>query len=172
MQRIAMLTLFVGLMSVGCSSTGTTIRAQSPDVAPAYAEGEMLNGQIQQTRAHHLQHHRLKQEAAGLMYNTYHTPYQQYGHSYTPTAYHSAAPGSRSPYAMWGEYENCEQCQVENCKDPNRCRLFHKKPHHYHTYAYKEPRNLSYPAPGQTGGVVVYPYYTHKGPDDFFYGMK
>ena len=50
-------------------------------------------------------------------------------------------------------------------------------PRHVHNYSYDAPRNLAYPAganpnvPGQMGPmpVVQYPYYTTKGPDDFFH---
>jgi hypothetical protein len=35
-------------------------------------------------------------------------------------------------------------------------------------YRYKAPKNLVYPPANQPAGVVVYPYYTVKGPDDFF----
>lgn len=35
-------------------------------------------------------------------------------------------------------------------------------------YRYRAPQNLRYPAANQPAGVVVYPYYTVKGPDDFF----
>lgn len=41
-------------------------------------------------------------------------------------------------------------------------------PHHYHSYSYERPANLVYPSPNAVGGSVVYPYYTHKGPSDFF----
>ena len=37
-----------------------------------------------------------------------------------------------------------------------------------HTYRVQQPKNLSYPQPNAVGGAVVYPYYTHKGPSDFF----
>ena len=50
-------------------------------------------------------------------------------------------------------------------------------PRHVHNYSYDAPRNLAYPpnanpaVPGQMGPmpVVQYPYYTTKGPDDFFH---
>jgi len=45
------------------------------------------------------------------------------------------------------------------------------QPRHHRTYSYSAPRDLTYPAqsgPGAVGGAVVYPYYTHKGPSDFF----
>lgn len=35
-------------------------------------------------------------------------------------------------------------------------------------YRYRAPQNLRYPAANQPAGVVAYPYYTVKGPDDFF----
>jgi len=35
-------------------------------------------------------------------------------------------------------------------------------------YRYRAPKNLRYPPANQPAGVVVYPYYTLKGPDDFF----
>ena len=50
-------------------------------------------------------------------------------------------------------------------------------PRHVHNYSYNAPRNLSYPqgaanpaTPGAQGPMpmVQYPYYTTKGPDDFF----
>jgi hypothetical protein len=41
-------------------------------------------------------------------------------------------------------------------------------PKHHMTYSYQRPSNLSYPPPQVPGGVIVYPYYTLKGPSDFF----
>lgn len=41
-------------------------------------------------------------------------------------------------------------------------------PTHYHTFTYNPPQNLVYPQQNQPAAVVQYPYYTHKGPDDFF----
>ncbi len=39
-------------------------------------------------------------------------------------------------------------------------------------YRYQAPKDLVYPAANQPAGVVVYPYYTLKGPDDFFLDKK
>ena len=39
---------------------------------------------------------------------------------------------------------------------------------HYHTYEYKAPKNLKYPPANQPPAVVQYPYYTLRGPTDFF----
>lgn len=41
-------------------------------------------------------------------------------------------------------------------------------PTHHHTYDYKAPKGLMYPPANQPAAVVQYPYYTVKGPDDFF----
>ncbi|HVJ86454.1 MAG TPA: hypothetical protein VM452_12470 [Caulifigura sp.] len=42
------------------------------------------------------------------------------------------------------------------------------QPHHGYSYSYKVPNDLVYPPANVPGGAVVYPYYTHKGPSDFF----
>ena len=42
-------------------------------------------------------------------------------------------------------------------------------PKHMYQHMYKIPRNMAYPQNPTPGAVTVYPYYTHKGPDDFFY---
>ena len=43
-------------------------------------------------------------------------------------------------------------------------------PTHYYSFNYKVPDNLVYPNPMPTpAGLVMYPYYTHKGPDCFFH---
>ncbi len=39
---------------------------------------------------------------------------------------------------------------------------------HYHTFEYKAPKDLRYPDPNQSPPVVQYPYYTLRGPTDFF----
>ena len=41
-------------------------------------------------------------------------------------------------------------------------------PTHHHTFEYKQPTNLVYPPANQPASVVQYPYYTLKGPSDFF----
>ncbi len=41
-------------------------------------------------------------------------------------------------------------------------------PKHYHSFTYDFPNDLTYPAPNAPGGAIVYPYYTVKGPSDFF----
>lgn len=43
-------------------------------------------------------------------------------------------------------------------------------PTHRHHFHYTPPKNLVYPAQNQPTAMVQYPYYTNKGPSDFFYG--
>jgi len=43
------------------------------------------------------------------------------------------------------------------------------RPTHHHTSTYKAPRDLKYPSQNQPPAVYQYPYYTVKGPTDFFY---
>lgn len=43
------------------------------------------------------------------------------------------------------------------------------RPTHHHTWSYKAPQNLQYPPQNQKPAVYQYPYYTVKGPTDFFY---
>ena len=42
------------------------------------------------------------------------------------------------------------------------------RPTHHHTWEYNPPQNLVYPPANQMPAVTQYPYYTHKGPSDFF----
>ncbi|MGH7127247.1 MAG: hypothetical protein ACREIV_01670 [Planctomycetaceae bacterium] len=42
------------------------------------------------------------------------------------------------------------------------------RPTHYHWFSYEPPRNLVYPPARTPSAMVQYPYYTVKGPDDFF----
>lgn len=42
------------------------------------------------------------------------------------------------------------------------------RPTHHHTWEYNPPKGLTYPDPNQPPATVQYPYYTIKGPSDFF----
>jgi len=82
----------------------------------------------------------------------------------------SAAP---APQATTGDPGVCPEC---GCRDGS-CG-HHCIPRHALWYHYCPPQTsncclntqqLSYPANPTPGAVVQYPYYTCKGPDDFFY---
>jgi hypothetical protein len=42
-------------------------------------------------------------------------------------------------------------------------------PTHLYAHKYQIPQGMVYPQNPTPGAITVYPYYTHKGPDDFFY---
>ena len=66
----------------------------------------------------------------------------------------------------------CQSCGGYGC---NSCLFGNSSynpdwyPTHHHWYRYQPPKNLVYPPANQPGAVVNYPYYTLKGPDDFFF---
>jgi hypothetical protein len=39
---------------------------------------------------------------------------------------------------------------------------------HYHTFEYRAPEGMTYPPANQPPAIVQYPYYTLRGPTDFF----
>jgi hypothetical protein len=41
-------------------------------------------------------------------------------------------------------------------------------PQHHFSYSYSVPNDLKYPSQNAVGGAIAYPYYTFKGPSDFF----
>lgn len=69
-------------------------------------------------------------------------------------------PGMSSGQMMPQEYMICPPTE--------QGRGYGMYPRHHHTYDYKAPQNLSYPPATQQAPVVQYPYYTVKGPSDFF----
>lgn len=60
------------------------------------------------------------------------------------------------------------QCRPEWAKYPSECPEDYHFPKHHHTFDYRQPKNLVYPPQNQPAAAVVYPYYTCKGPSDFF----
>lgn len=87
-------------------------------------------------------------------------------------------PSAECPHCQ-GCPEPGTTCPFCQCEDPSHSHLgglhnhLHQHlqrpyPQHHFTYAYHRPKNLVYPPPQVPGGAVVYPYYTLKGPSDFF----
>ncbi|MBI1345716.1 hypothetical protein GC163_05445 [bacterium] len=62
----------------------------------------------------------------------------------------------------------CPHCQYGNACPPSGCKHCQSHPKHYTTYEFKWPENLVYPQYGAPAGMVQYPYYTFRGPTDFF----
>lgn len=60
------------------------------------------------------------------------------------------------------------QCAPEWARNPSDCPENYHFPKHHHTFDYRQPKNLTYPSQNQPAATVTYPYYTCKGPSDFF----
>ena len=173
MIHLNLMTLSVGsllLLATGCSTMQAgkqpEFRGQSPSggIVQAYGEDLDKNAQVQQTSAHHLHDqgsrpiHDFVQTYPG--YNTTRhaepTVYPQ------GTMYGGEYGGGSCPPGGYGNCPHGHGCQ-------NGC---FQGIHHNHSYQVRRPSDLSYPPANMPGGVTVYPYYTHKGPDCFFLGMK
>lgn len=131
--------------AVGCSSSQSLVRGQSPDAA------RVDSGIVQ---ANH-------QQAAG----------QPQG-SVTPVSHHAAAPcdcengGGHGGYVTGGNvyYSDCPS----DCDGSGNCLGGCLLPGHTHWYSYNAPQNLVYPPANQPAAMIQYPYYTTRGPTDFF----
>lgn len=112
------------------------------------------------------------------------SPLTQLIRGQSPNGACDPAQGCPSGSIVYGD--GCQQIQVEGgghwWSRNHRCGTgwqptgpFHNEyesQHHTHHWDYIPPYGLTYPPDGQPAAVVFYPYYTLKGPDDFFYGMK
>lgn len=86
------------------------------------------------------------------------------------------------PYHGGMIYGDMDECEDDHCGPFTRCWTYITtlggRPGagfygggagtNQYLYRYQAPKNLVYPPANQPAGVVVYPYYTVKGPDDFF----
>ena len=99
------------------------------------------------------------------------------------------ANGQCGPSMYGPQMGGCQSCQTGGCPPGGQCQgggcglangtcqpgnygvPFH--PSHRNFYTYKAPQNVVYPNPRPTPMAAInYPYYTTKGPTDFFYTGK
>lgn len=133
-------------LAVGCSHQ--QIRAQSPD-APAIQQGGV--------------------QAAGCVSDN--TQYIGDPNCQNcPQGYGQCPPGYGG-HGFQGAYcPNGGYCPNGACQDGS-CECCLKKlceNRHHHWYTYNEPKGLVYPQQNSPAAVVQYPYYTVRGPTDFF----
>jgi hypothetical protein len=187
MKRVKLTAWAACVLSVmvtsGCQSIGTVARGQSPegDVVPA--------GHV------HKHHEPVKAAASGLAdryhehHNTSTTFYHQkwspggpggcpscpgghagHHHGHGGHGWHGGHLHHSQVRSDYGGLRHFPGMQLLHHQGPYETPLdWH--PRHGFSYSYKQPNDLVYPPPGPAGGaggVVVYPYYTHKGPSDFF----
>jgi hypothetical protein len=171
-----------GLLTIaaGCGTAPTVTRGQEP-----------LSDPFVRPVSYGTQPHLW--EAAADSHNTqidhYHTPERHHhglhnltnastGSYYGPANGNYCPPSADCPHCR-GCPEPGTTCPICQCEDPNHRhfgglhdhvhRHFQQQyPQHHFTYSYHRPKNLVYPPPQVPGGAVVYPYYTLKGPSDFF----
>lgn len=125
-------------LCVGCSNS-QVIRGQS-------ADGEfMMQQQAEMMQKYQQSMH---QQAMHQQYAGQQAPIQQMGFNRHGGAY--------CPPGAGGWKDGHKNTYHQN-----------KRPRNYQTYKYIPPATV-YPQQNQPLGIVQYPYYTHKGPDDFF----
>jgi len=187
-------SLIAGLLlasTVGCSSIPTqTVRSQNPEAKfPTAQEGWQASGSsVQPTQFVIPQERKLNGELRGLAKNTLyddtvsHHRYRpgQGGGLAQPVPATPIGVQGQAPYARWGNF-NQQPCPSGPYAGFNKAPHMYQEQqwdhggrrhvgqYDYHTYSYKQPRCLKYPAPNQPAGAVSYPYYTHKGPSCFFF---
>lgn len=132
------------LAAVGCTAPLAVVRGQSPlttQLAPA-AYGNLTTAQD----AFH-------EHGA---YTSYHSTAGFPGYDYRYGGYAAECPQGCPPAYGYCPSGYCQTCGASG----------HGCPQHYHSYSYSRPSDLRYPQ--GPGGAVVYPYYTLRGPSDFF----
>ena len=153
--------------SVGCSMTkSTTVRGQGPEnngpiigSAPGY--GDLIKSPY---KGRH-DHHDFK-PSAGISRAS--AGYE--GGFYAPDGDYTQA---NQPYTVdpngCPQCDNGQQCPQRGCRRCGRgCGYQNGMPQHVQTYQFDYPQNMVYPQQGPPAGMVQYPYYTLRGPTDFF----
>ena len=175
MKHMTFFALATGLMTSllvsGCQSPGMITRGQSPEPYP----------QIQQVA--HQNPHEKKQAFVDAVRDHYHeqhntsTTYSSEVHHVQANCeqYGGSCPSGHCPqggYSWGGSGFHGGYCPSGGCRSGlcgHGCgNHLNHYPTHRFSQAYKVPNDLVYPAQNAVGGAVVYPYYTHKGPSDFF----
>lgn len=151
--RIAACSAALLIAACGCSTPQSISRGQSPhhgevNVVPA-SFGNLAAAQYPLHDAH-------------AYSSSYHSTSGFPGYD----AHLGGCPEGACGYGGYGGACGCGHGGACGCG--NGCGCGHGCPHHYHSFAYSRPADLVYPPPNAPGGAVVYPYYTHKGPSDFF----
>ena len=190
---LALLGMLAG--ATGCSSTPIVARGQDalpePFVRPASYGHQPELHQVLEESAHGSQVQMYQVPA-----NNPHQPVPANWHMHAqPGTYGSAASCPPGGTQQCPPHAGCPQCQghpaagqpcpfCQNSVSGSSGHTFPDPTHglatgaynhirgpypkHHFSYSYQRPSNLQYPPPQVPGGVVVYPYYTLKGPSDFF----
>ena len=165
---VPVMALMAVSFTVGCSMSNPTVRAQNPDLGGPIIGSAPGYGQLKNTPylGHH-GHHDFK-PYTGARDNNF--GYEG-GYYAGPNGYFT---DRNLPYGANGAYgcPDCcdgQQCPNGGCHRCGRgCGYRDGKPQHFQTYQYDWPQNMVYPQQGLPAGMIQYPYYTLRGPTDFF----
>lgn len=180
-KLLSMVTgLALSAACLGCQSAAMTARGQSPhtDMAvppPApLAQGlhdsieaihqephmQTLHQGVRELRQNYLDHH--------AQTTTFYYDVQRAGPGatagYCPPA--APCPGGACPSGYCPVHGPCPSGMCFGCSGWGNGLDWYPK--HHASYSYNRPSDLVYPPAHVPGGAVVYPYYTVKGPSDFF----
>lgn len=150
------------LIASGCTSVSPVVRGQSP--APEASQIQQVNFQVKGIESHPVYDATLgRHDNMAVTYHDNSVPFPADSSCPNGTGC-PTCPGACPSYGSYGY--GGYGCPSGNC---NHFQHLHPKcVRDSRTYSYKQPSDLRYPMQNQLGGVVVYPYYTHKGPSDFF----
>ena len=170
---------------VGCGQSRQLVRGQSPSNCPPQAEsqGPIIGsgpGYAEGTKPHMSKHGHDFQAYRGFRDNNfgyeggYYAGPQGYytdrDRTYRAGAGAGAGAATGCPACEYGRgcpQGGCQHCGCNswcnsgNC-GPGGC------PQHYQTYQYNWPQNMVSPPTDVPNAMVQYPYYTLRGPTDFF----
>ncbi|MFO1095568.1 MAG: hypothetical protein U0992_20035 [Planctomycetaceae bacterium] len=172
---LALCGLLAGV-STGCSTTPMVARGQDalpePFVRPASYGYQPELGEVVHDAVHNTDVDVYKVPAN----DPYHPVQVNWHHGPAASTNGTCPPSADCPQCKGhpADGQVCPFCQngsgglVHGAFGQVRDHLHGRYPQHRFTYSYCRPDNLQYPPPQVPGGVVVYPYYTLKGPSDFF----
>ncbi len=148
----------LGLLCLGCANTNQVIRGQSPATVGVYHgdRGVFTKADALLRRPHYVQ---ISQHPDGPERVEY----------LTKEGVPVDLRGNYYPAAQQGDCPDNGQgdCQHGSCYSHFPCGNY-QYPTHVHSFSYYPPKDLVYPQPNTPAAVIQYPYYTVKGPDDFF----
>ncbi len=156
-------------VTVGCSMTKSTVRGQNPDSGGPIIGSAPGYGDLQ--RAPYLGRHGhdfkplsgVRNQQNGFEGGYYSAPQGMYTDRQQPYMVNGSGGGG-CPQCNNGQ--NCPQSGCQHCG--HGLGYVNGMPQHYQTQQFSAPQNMVYPQQGTPSGMVQYPYYTLRGPTDFF----
>ena len=150
--------------SIGCSMTSPTVRGQAPDSSGPIIGSAPGYGDFQKKPYLGRHDHHDFKPLAGAADNNYGYEGGFYRGPDGPGAQAYTVDASGCPSCQDGN-----ACPQDGCQRCGRgCGYRNGMPQHVQTYQYDWPQNMVYPQQGVPAGMVQYPYYTLRGPTDFF----